>query len=470
MKIISCSLQNFASYKELDFQFSNQGLTLIQGFTGSGKSTLCDAIPWVLFGTTAKGGPVSDVISWPGNEITKGTIQLENMSITRIRGPKAKDNDLIVTIGNEVVRGKDLNDTQKCLNHLLGIDADLYLAGAYFHEFSQTAQFFTTTAKNRRAICEQLVDLSLAKKLKEKLTEKCKSIDEELRQVLRQIATLESNTALLERLQVQENTKKSDWDRSHEKTVQYVLSCYEKFEANRIKTIHNKCSTCGTVLEHPREFHDKSENPHHARLAEINAEINPHTSGAKDFSDDIANKRQDLENLKTLDSRIRLDLMDIELLQDVVGYYRSTSIKNTILDLETTTNKYLEAHFDSEIKVTLLVEDADKVDVTIHKDGNVCSYTQLSKGQRCLLKLCFGVSVMKAVQNHHGINFSQVFFDEALDGLDEKMKVKAYGLLQTISQGYESIFVVEHSSELKAMFTNRYEVELENGESKICQL
>jgi len=56
VKILSCVLENFASYERLEFDFSPQGLTLIEGPTGSGKSTLCDAIPWILFGRTAKDG------------------------------------------------------------------------------------------------------------------------------------------------------------------------------------------------------------------------------------------------------------------------------------------------------------------------------------------------------------------------------------------------------------------------------
>src|ERR1017187_5196358 len=131
MRILSASATNFASYKELAFDFTNQGLTLVQGATGSGKSTLCDLVPWVLFGTTAKCGTVNDILSWPGDEVTRADVCVEiggvNYYITRTRGPKAKDNDLrwIVDCCWECPkRGKDLVDTQRLINQLLGIDAD----------------------------------------------------------------------------------------------------------------------------------------------------------------------------------------------------------------------------------------------------------------------------------------------------------------------------------------------------------
>src|ERR1700677_767637 len=170
MKILSVSLENFASYKKLSFDFQSQGLTLIQGANGSGKSTLCDAIPWILFGKTAKDGKSDEVRSWNTAEPTIGAIEVQlelyEVNITRIRG---KNNDLYYSFtadeAQNKIRGKDLMDTQRMINGLLGADYDLYLAGSYYHEFSQTAQFFTTTAKNRRSICEQLVDLSLPIKL-----------------------------------------------------------------------------------------------------------------------------------------------------------------------------------------------------------------------------------------------------------------------------------------------------------------
>ncbi len=74
---------------------------------------------------------------------------------------------------------------------------------------------------------------------------------------------------------------------------------------------------------------------------------------------------------------------------------------------------------------------------------------------------------MRAVSNHHGVKFEQIFIDEALEGLDESMKLKAWGLLESLSSEYESIFVIDHSESIKAMANNKYKVELINGKSKI---
>lgn len=471
MKILSCQLQNFASYKELEFDFENQGLTLVQGATGSGKSTLCDAIPWILFGKTAKNGTVDEVLSWPGGEVTYGRVLLAKdsitINITRIRG-KSKGNDLYFSLSaGQVTRGKDLQDTQRLINNLIGVNCELYLSGAYFHEFSQTAQFFNTTAKNRRTICEQIVDLSLATKLCANISGHKKEVVKGVETARQEIAALSSNIQLLERIQIDEKTKAERWEQEHTKTKNYIATCYDKFESSRKKIISKKCNSCGTVLEQPKEIIDNSTNPHLSRLAELETEINPHTGGVKDFTKEISNKNAELRALKNLSDMTNMQLSDLDLLNDVVADFRGTIVKNALLYVETTTNKLLTEHFDAEIRIEMSIEDSDKVEVNILKDGNNCSYTQLSKGQRQLLKLCFGVSVMKCVSNNSGIKFEQVFFDESLDGMDDNMKSKSFKLLEELSLEYASVFVVEHSEGFKSLFNNQYHVELVNGKSQI---
>lgn len=485
------------------FDFTNQGLTLIQGATGSGKSTLCDVIPWILFGKTAKNGTVDEIRAWGVDEPTTGSIIILNtpngdLQIVRTRGAKANDLYYKFVDLNDAPeeRGKDLNDTQKIINSLLGMDCDLYLAGAYFHEFSQTAQFFTTTPKNRRTICEQLVDLSLAKKLQANISLTKKQLESEQSEIQEQLNATKTAIATIEKFQESGRNKAANWIMQKANRKKILENTYDSFDSDkelRIKALERRqemdilkdkeserCSACGSIktkkhnnIEHIKQKYAElieqekcRENPYLQQLADLELETNPYEGWIEDLTE-LEEKRQLLESIQKSYDLNNLHLEDFELLQEVVADYRSTTITNTISNVETQTDQLLEDHFDSECKVSFTIEDADKVNVTIHKNGNMCNYTQLSKGQRCLLKLCFGVAVMNAVSNHSGIKFHQVFFDEALDGLDEVFKAKAYGLLSTLEQEYESIFVVEHSEGLKSMFTNQFIVELINGNSEI---
>jgi DNA repair exonuclease SbcCD ATPase subunit len=466
LKILSVSLRNFGSYKDLDFDFQGHGLTLIQGATGAGKSTFMDAIPWVLFGITSKGGKVDEIRAWATDAATTGTISLDTgTTICRTRSP----NDLyMIDKDDNTVRGKDLQDTQRLIQNVLGVDADTYLSAAYFHEFSQTANFFTTTAKSRRETLEQIVDLSLALKLHTRLAEVNKTTKKNYDANLIEIDKANSNLAMLKQLATKENTKATDWDVQRQTSTLYIKRAYDRFEANRKHTVSGICTKCGTQLKDDIHMHNTEPNPHEEQLKMVTSAENPHKGSVQDFSQDITAKEAEKGALSSKEKELCSSLRDMELLKDTLVIFRNRLIEYTVSSIETQTNCLLEKHFDAEIQVNLKVE-SDKAEVSIFKNDNLASFTQLSKGQRQLLKLCFSCAVMKAAGNHSGISFPQLFFDEALSGLDENMKVKAFHLLEELALDYDSVFVIDHSEGFKTLFSNVYNVELVNGNSVICQ-
>lgn len=541
MQITSVKLTNFGSYKELEFAPSNEGLTLIHGPTGSGKSTLCDAIPWILFGKTAKNGSVDEIRNWNTKEDTTGVLRLirdnSEIIIERIRG---RINDLTISVNDTLQRGRDLSETQKIIDRAIGCTGDTYLAAAYFHEFSQTASFFTTTPKNRRTICEQLVDLTLAKKLQVSLADNKKLTSAAVEKYNNQIESIESNLEFIEdsyknaykQFEFWNNDqanklatlkiKTKDFKNNQEHTLKALKeksALFEQDKLNRIETHRTNalvyealirpisyfekhsvvCPTCGSEQDHivkeqvesdnakknySREMNalklsSNSENPFLVQIEQetnrennykeqhdgLKQELNPHKEQLTKLDTKMNQVKADLQALRASNKDYKTELSDIEQLVDITAAFRSSLIKNTIETVQNLTNERLSKHFDAEIKVYFEVESTDKLDVSIMKDGNACVFTQLSKGQRQLLKLCLGVAVMETIAKYQGLQFNCVFFDEAFDGLSAEFKTRCFALLQTLETAYSNIYVVEHSSELKALFTNQIEVSVVNDSS-----
>lgn len=513
MRILGVSLENFASYKALDFAFNDQGLILIHGPNGAGKSTLCDAIPWVLFGRTAKNGSVDDILTWPGGLTAKGAITFElngvQTSITRTRKP----NDLYI---DENTRGKDIPDTQRIINRLLGIDVEYFLSAAYFHEFSQIASFFTATPKVRRAICDQLVDLTLAKHLQTEITGEKKALSAQPLET--EVQALSQQVSFLQNHIKSAQQRADQWETDRETMRLQLAEKHVSFEANRYSTLEKLrwqeklwakqqkekvqelsarlaapgiCSECGAKRTPAPEAISRMqadvvkaknaqnpyaqqitreeglENTYLAQLDALDAQTNPHQPEAltKSFLEaqkDLALKQAALATLRTC-------LIDLTLLGDIIEAYRSTTIQSTIEGVERQTNEYLETHYDAELRVEFTVADGDKVDVVIQKDGNTCSYQQLSKGQRRILNFCLGVSVMRTLAQINGNTPSVIAFDEAFDGMDDNMKSKSFGLLTRLESDYGTILVVDHSSSFKALFPTQYRVELKDGSSELYE-
>lgn len=565
MRVISATVSNFASYEHLDFNFTDRGLTLVAGPTGSGKSTLCDVIPWVLYGRTAKDGAVDEVRAWDSDEDTVGTVILRtNVEVTVVR-TRGKTNDLffyIDDIGPQ--RGKDLNDTQRLINSAIGLNYEAYLTSSYLHEFSQLSSFFTTTAKVRRQITEQLVDLSFAKNIVERSAAFKKDVKEEVAELKSRKALQENELANALKLKTSEAKRLQDWEglqtalqqelnsklvafesdkqRSIDKIEQKLLAFEEDRARQVIEHAHaikemksdimsideierqraevtkaksdigeSSCPTCGAPKNHAQQMvltkksyeldnieaknkrleiqikttqasHDrqvKAVNPYIEQRALEEAKVNtfaeqiaaaknqknPYTASLDKARDDWEVAKIQLAiTLADLDHALGT-IADVDVLSSILEDFRSALVKNTIVDLESKTNDMLMRHFDAEIRVAFEPDNADKLDVTIYKDGHQCSYTQLSKGQRQLLKLCFGVSAMRITTNRNQVAINCMFFDEVFDGCDDVLKSKAFNLLQELALEVESIFVVEHSSELKARFLRQIQVQLVNGHS-----
>lgn len=187
----------------------------------------------------------------------------------------------------------------------------------------------------------------------------------------------------------------------------------------------------------------------------------------------IVDSIEDLENQEsTLGSKVSKSsqkVIALEQLYDISFELRAELLKRVVREIEKQTNIYLDKHFDSELKVQFIIENSDKLEIKIEKNGHDCVFKQLSKGQRQLLKLCFGVSVMKASANRSGIHVDTLMFDEALDGLDSELKVKAFDLFSELEKDHGSVVVIDHSSELKELFVRRFNVVITGDVSSISE-
>lgn len=195
------------------------------------------------------------------------------------------------------------------------------------------------------------------------------------------------------------------------------------------------------------------ENPYEAEEALAIAHMYDIENRLLDYTKTLENENQKFHGL-------------VKLL-DLASTLKTLLLQKAVQQIETSTNGYLERYFDSEIKVKFTVDSGDDLNVEIQKSGNDCVYSQLSKGQRGLLKLCFTVSVMEVSANNSGIHFNALFFDESLDGLDSDLKVKAFGLFEELSTKHETVLLIDHSQELQQLFTNKYEVTLNGEKSEI---
>lgn len=561
MIVKSLYVENFGSYPHFAKDFTDEGLILIYGATGSGKSTFLDMIPWILYGVTAKDGNVDEVRSWqsPG-EPTKGTVTLEInhevLHVTRLRG-KAGQNDLYWTerADTEEHRGKDLMDTQKLLEARYGLSAKAFLDSSYFHEFSPTGSFWTASAKDRRKLFEGIAPLEFPAQLATKASDARKEAKKTLEQVELAIARAEGRLEHAKasrddskRLEVNWGAQKEaratelatkavrfetdrameiarlkscsqEWqtqkDREIDRQVDELMTLEKKikksedFDAEiRQHTAQSRCPACQSLplsanagimqLQQQKTANtynvkayeqgkgalknlDESENPYAEGLqlakdrqntyleqvATIQAETNPFTPQVKKLVQDAKNLETELRLGREGRDGLVHRVSSLTQIYDYSFVLRGQMLLRAVQSIEEATNAYLDKYFDGEIRVGFSLEGSDTLEVAVQKGGHDCVYRQLSKGQRGLLKLCFGVAVMEAVGDKAGTSTNMLMFDESLDGLDESLKVRAHGLFAELAARHPSVYLIDHSPGLQNMLDRRYHVTLRGDASEL---
>ncbi len=215
-------------------------------------------------------------------------------------------------------------------------------------------------------------------------------------------------------------------------------------------------------------------NPYEGALQAASTEINTYADKAKEAEEsqnpflaqvldtEAALMKAEVDKINATASLEKLQSRydALEHLYDLSFELRGQLINKAISEIQDQTNQYLQDYFDAELRVNLSSKDADNLEIGIQKSGYDCVYTQLSKGQRQLLRLSFSLAVMKSTANNSGTHFSTVFIDEGLDGLDTSLKLKAFRLLQEVSKEHESVLVIDHSQELATLFDKKYHVSL----------
>lgn len=563
MIIKSVAVTNFGSYPQFNLDFDQDGLSLIYGATGSGKSTFMDMVAWGLYGVTAKDGAVDEIRSWQSpNEPTTGEVTVDvagaTLKVTRTRGKNA--NDLYWTEGGgEPKRGKDLADTQKLLEIRLGVPASVFLTSSYLHEFSPTGTFWVASAKDRRKLFERIAPLEFPTKLALRASDARKDTKATLGKVEVALAGFEGQLKSSQSMWEDSASRATTWKSQQEEKAKELALRAVRFETDRamkiaaltstsnqwqaakqkefdtlvqeLETLQSKarqpeefdaeirklmelarCSQCKSLplsansgiaklqsektansynvkyLEQGKKRlvdldKELSNNPHLAQIvtekktennfqaegAKVLAEPNPYTAQAQKLEATIKTQTLQVKDAQRYLNELQSRVASLTRIYELSFDLRGQMLQRAVQDIQEQTNGLLEKYFDGEIRVSFSLAEADTLEVEIQKSGYDCTYRQLSKGQRGLLKLCFGVSVMEAVANQAGIATNALFLDEALDGLDESLKVKAHGLFEELAIRHPLVFLIDHSPGLQGLMDRKYKVVL-NGDASTMTL
>ncbi len=174
----------------------------------------------------------------------------------------------------------------------------------------------------------------------------------------------------------------------------------------------------------------------------------------------ISSNKRDLELYKTLSAVYSPTGAQAYVLDSVVDSFNEVIQK--YIDIMSPNMSYVLNSFKENAKGDVVAKFSE----TLTKAGTEVSVGSLSGGEEKGLSLCVDFALLEVLETQFGMSLNPIILDEPFDGLDAAGREIVIDLLENLARNRQ-IFVVDHASEAKALFTKAVRVELRNEISTI---
>ena len=230
MRPLSLKLKNFGSYKSESLSFEDFDIAVISGESGSGKSTIPDAIIWALYGRSERDSVLSHAADEKKDNVEVDLVfELDGMvyEVNRKRGSKS---DLTLwTVddngGKENISAKGIKAVDAQIQELLGMDYQTFRLTAFVPQDGVNT-FANLGPADRKRFLEQFLDTAVWNKLLEKAK------TEEM-QIVAEKSGLVSSTGRLEELAANDDI--SEQLSSAEKSIENINRNYETLNSEKVQ-------------------------------------------------------------------------------------------------------------------------------------------------------------------------------------------------------------------------------------------
>ena len=167
----------------------------------------------------------------------------------------------------------------------------------------------------------------------------------------------------------------------------------------------------------------------------------------------------------------------LELYKTLAAVYSPTGAQAYVLDsIVDSFNEVIQKYIDimspnmsyvlNSFKENSNGDVVAKFSETLTKGGAEVSVGSLSGGEEKGLSLCVDFALLEVLETQFGMTLNPIILDEPFDGLDSAGREIVVDLLENLARNRQ-IFVVDHASESKAMFTKSVRIELRNDISTV---
>lgn len=270
MRFLDLTMQNFLAFGgQQTLSLAGQGLVVVLGdnkdasaadSNGAGKSSIMEAIVWVLYGDTMRGYKGDEVINRSAGKECLVSLVVEDdnkakWTITRTRGfsKKKRPNELSLEVNGGTVQAGVTVDTQEMVNTLLGMDRDTFVHSVMLSY--GTKPFAELADSAQKEVLENILQINQFARARDRVAQRTRErqttlagVNVELEQVEQQVTQVEQRVAKLD-------TSFSDFDSDMKKRRTDLLRRKAQCEADIDAQYHSQ--GLDRMLEDMKDMDDR---------------------------------------------------------------------------------------------------------------------------------------------------------------------------------------------------------------------
>ncbi len=262
---LQLTLKNFLSYREVSLDFRGLHTACICGSNGAGKSSLLEAITWVIWGQS-RAASEDDVIHAGAKDVRVDFIFTTNQLTHRIIRTRQRGQSSSLEFQVETPNGfrslteKGVRATQQLILHHIKLDYDTFINSAYLRQ-GRADEFMLRRPNERKQILADLLKLDQYEELAEQAKDLSKqfkgqaelleqSLQTHKQQLEQRDATLEQQSILETQLQQLQQAQSTDQKQLQQlQAVQHQRTSWQQQLTFVRQQYQNLSKDCDRILQ-----------------------------------------------------------------------------------------------------------------------------------------------------------------------------------------------------------------------------
>ena len=353
MRFDRLRVRNFKPYSDTDLQLTD-GVTVIHGLNGSGKSSLLEAAFFALYGSDALDGQLADVVT---NDETESDVELwfthdgESYRVSRElreRGDRIVTATCTLSRDGEVIRD-GATAVEAFVAELLRMDASAFVNCAYVKQ-GEVNKLINASPRERQRIIDDLLQLGKLEEYRDRAGDARLGVDDVLRDHRGQASSLAE--------QIEQKEAKDLPARLNELESQLreVESDIEEYQTEREKAEQTR-EEAQSVLDE-QEAQRETLREVESTIEEVESDIAETETERERLQTEITEARTWVSDAKS-ELRGRLADTDIESADEETITARDAEITQQIRSLREARQTARDSQTEAESRATRLRETAD---------------------------------------------------------------------------------------------------------------